>query len=260
MLEIAGRRGKNEAMSSAARTGPGPESVTSTAVDDARSQSSQLAARLNWLRAAVLGANDGIVSVAATVVGVAAATTDVRPVLIAGVAAVIAGALSMAVGEYVSVSSASDSQRSIIDRLRGSLRQDPAREHAALRTALQQQGLSAATAEAVATELGQRSGLSAHLRTRWHLDVDEVLNPWHAAYASALAFLAGALLPLLTILLTPVDIRIPVTGVAVLIALTITGYVSAKLGESSVPRSILRIVLGGMAALLLTGAVGSLLG
>lgn len=219
-----------------------------------------MAERLNWLRAGILGANDGIVSVSATVVGVAAATPAVHPVLLAGVAAVVAGALSMALGEYVSVASAADSQRSTIRRLKEALRIEPAGEVQELARAFRDQGLSPSTAQAVASELTERNPVSAHLRTRWHLDVDEVLNPWHAALASAVSFTAGAVLPLLTILLSPVDIRIPVTVIAVLVALAATGVVGARVGESRVLVPVLRIVIGGMLALGATFAVGTLLG
>lgn len=228
--------------------------------EDSQSHTSVLAERLNWLRAGVLGANDGIVSVAATVVGVAAATSQVTPVLLAGVAAVIAGALSMAVGEYVSVSSAADTQRSIISRLRTTLSQSPDTELANLRRAFEDQGLSAATAHLVAEELSAHNPVSAHLRSRWHLDTDEVLNPWHAAIASAIAFLAGAALPLATILVSPVEYRVPVTVGSVLAALAITGFIGARVGQVAPARPVLRIVAGGSAALAATWLVGSLLG
>lgn len=229
-------------------------------LDAPQTTTSALAERLNWLRAGVLGANDGIVSVAATVVGVAAATSEITPVLLAGVAAVIAGALSMAVGEYVSVASAADSQRTIISTLRSTLRREPEDELENLARAYRQQGLSAETATMVARELTGHNPLSAHLKSRWHLDIDEVLNPWHAAIASALAFLAGSALPLLMILLTPVSSRIPLTVGAVLAALALTGFVGAKVGGASPLRPVLRIVLGGTVAIAATFAVGSLLG
>lgn len=234
--------------------------VPEVAPPPVQSSTSALAERLNWLRAGVLGANDGIVSVAATVVGVAAATSQVTPVLLAGVAAVIAGALSMAVGEYVSVASAADSQRTIIGTLRSTLRREPAVELENLAEAYRTQGLSAQTAHAVARELTQHNPLSAHLKSRWHLDIDEVLNPWHAAIASAIAFLAGSSLPLLMILLTPVETRIPLTAGAVLVALAVTGFVGARVGGAKPLRPVLRIVLGGSLALFATWLVGSLLG
>lgn len=219
-----------------------------------------LAERLNWLRAGVLGANDGIVSVAATVVGVAAATDAFVPVLLAGVAAVVAGALSMALGEYVSVSSAADSQRTIIRRLRYELRERPEHARDRLREVVAAQGLSPATAELVSSELSQRDAMAAHLSVEYHFAEDEVVSPGHAALASGISFVAGAALPVATILLTPVDWRIPVTFLAAVVALGITGGAGARLGNSPVRRAVVRVVVGGILALAATWLVGSLLG
>lgn len=223
-------------------------------------ESAELSGRLNWLRAGVLGANDGVVSIAATVVGVAAATTEVGPVLLAGAAAVVAGATSMALGEYVSVSSAADSQRSLIRRVRALLITD---RHAADRDlveAYRAEGLSAETAERVVAELSAQDPVRAQLSGRYHIAEDEVVNPWHAALASALAFLAGAVLPMLTVLLMPVAVRIPVTVAAVLVALAVTGALGAHLGEAPIRPAVIRVVTGGLAALAATYLVGSLLG
>lgn len=223
-------------------------------------ESAELSGRLNWLRAGVLGANDGIVSTAATVVGVAAATSSVTPVLLAGTAAVVAGALSMAMGEYVSVSSAADSQRSIIGSLRRVLATDRRSADDALVAAYERQGLSRDTAERVVAELGDGDAVQAHLSQRYHLAEDEVVNPWHAAIASGLSFLAGALLPILTILLSPVEWRIPVTALAVLLALAITGGAGARLGDAPVLPAVVRVVVGGSLALAATYGVGALVG
>lgn len=223
-------------------------------------ESAALTGRLNWLRAGVLGANDGIVSISATVVGVAAATDTVTPVLLAGVAAVVAGAISMALGEYVSVSSAADSQRSIIAALRQLLSTDRRAVDDELVVAYMRQGLSRPTAERVVSEIGDAHAVTAHLSQRFHLAEDEVANPWHAAVASALAFLAGAVLPLLTILLSPLELRIPVTVLAVLVALALTGGMGARLGGAPVGRAVLRVTTGGLLALAATYGVGALLG
>lgn len=223
-------------------------------------ESAELSGRLNWLRAGVLGANDGIVSISATVVGVAAATSTVTPVLLAGAAAVVAGAISMALGEYVSVSSAADSQRSIIRTLRQVLATDRRAADDELVAAYQRQGLSRDTAERVVAEIGDGQVVQAHLSQRFHLAEDEVVNAWHAAIASALAFLAGALLPMLTILLSPIAWRIPVTVGAVLFALAVTGGLGAKLGGAPVRPAILRVVAGGLLALGATYAIGLALG
>ncbi|MHA6525075.1 VIT1/CCC1 transporter family protein [Tessaracoccus sp. G1721] len=232
----------------------------SAAVAQKAVESAELSGRLNWLRAGVLGANDGIVSISATVVGVAAATNTVTPVLLAGVAAVVAGAISMALGEYVSVSSAADSQRSLITSLRALLTTDRRAADDELVAAYQRQGLTRATAEQVVAEIGEGHAVKAHLSQRFHLAEDEIVNPWHAAIASAVAFLAGAILPFLTILLTPIPMRIPVTVVAVLVALAITGGVGARLGGAPVGRAVLRVVTGGLLALGTTYAIGLMLG
>ncbi|MDY6054876.1 VIT family protein [Micrococcus sp.] len=219
-----------------------------------------LHARLNWLRAGVLGANDGIVSVAATVVGVAGATTAVTPVLLAGAAAVVGGAVSMALGEYVSVSSSSDSQRALIAKERRELQEDPEGELEELVQLYEADGLSRGTAETVARELTSRDALAAHLRMELGMAEEDVVSPWAAAGASFLAFLVGALLPFLTIVLVPVDVRVPATFAVTLLALACTGYVGARLGDAPPARATVRVVVGGGLALALTFAVGALLG
>lgn len=218
------------------------------------------AARLNWLRAGVLGANDGIVSVAATVVGVAGVTNEATPILVAGAAAVVGGAVSMALGEYVSVSSQSDSQRSLIDKERQELRDDPHGELAELAAMYRAKGLSEATAQTVARELTDHDALRAHLEVELRIDEGEVASAWNAALASAVAFTAGAILPLLAILLTPAGVRVPLTFLAVVVALAITGSVSARIGGSSKRRATLRLVVGGAVAMAFTYCVGLLLG
>jgi vacuolar iron transporter family protein len=216
--------------------------------------------RLNWLRAGVLGANDGIVSVAATVVGVAGATTASGPVFIAGTAAVVGGAISMALGEYVSVSSSSDSQNALIAKERRELALDPDGELQELIRLYQGQGLSEPTARKAAEEFTARDPLQAHLRAELHMDEESVVSPWRAAGASFIAFLMGALLPFLTILLAPQDVRVPVTFVVTLLALAATGAVGAWLGGAPRLRATMRVVGGGALALAATFAVGSWLG
>lgn len=233
-----------------------------TLIPDERSEPHDggVAARLNWLRAAVLGANDGIVSTAATVVGVAGVTNSVAPILIAGTAAVVGGSVSMALGEYVSVSSQRDSQEALIEKERQELLEDPAGELSELAGLYEQKGLTPATARQVATELTQHDALAAHLAVELNIDELQVANPWHAAFASAASFAAGAILPLLAILLLPAGVRVPLTFIAVLIALIITGAVSAYAGGSSQRRAILRLVVGGALAMTFTYLVGNLLG
>jgi VIT1/CCC1 family predicted Fe2+/Mn2+ transporter len=219
-----------------------------------------LASRLNWLRAGVLGANDGIVSVAAIVVGVAGATTNNPAILAAGLAGLVGGAISMALGEYVSVSSQRDTQKTLIANERAALRDEPDAELAELARLYEVKGLSADTAKQVAAELTERDALGAHLEVKLHFDQDDVASPWHAAVASAVAFTIGGILPLLVILLLPASIRIPVTFVTVLIALAVTGAVGARIGESPVLRAMIRVVIGGALALAATYAIGHLLG
>lgn len=216
--------------------------------------------RLNWLRAGVLGANDGIVSVASLVVGVAGATTDTPALLLAGIAGLVGGAISMALGEYVSVSSQRDSERALIAKETRELAEMPDEELDELTQLYRDRGLSDATARQVAVELTAHDALAAHLEVELHIDQDDLVNPWHAAISSAVAFTLGALLPLLAILLPPPAWRVPVTFVAVLVALAITGSVSARLGGSHRGRAVLRLVVGGALALAVTWAIGSLLG
>ncbi|MHA7180166.1 VIT1/CCC1 transporter family protein [Arthrobacter sp. MDB2-24] len=217
-------------------------------------------ARSNWLRAGVLGANDGIVSTAATVVGVAGVTNTLAPILVAGTAAVVGGSVSMALGEYVSVSSQKDSQEALIEKERQELLDDPEGELVELAGLYEQKGLAPATARQVAVELTGHNALAAHLSAELNIDELEVVNPWHAAFASAASFTAGAVLPLLAILLLPASIRIPLTFVAVLVALAITGTISAHVGGSSRRRATARLVLGGALAMAFTLLVGTLLG
>ncbi|PVE97996.1 VIT family protein [Microbacterium sp. TPD7012] len=216
--------------------------------------------RLNWLRAGVLGANDGIVSVAALVVGVAGATTDNAALLTAGLAGLVGGAVSMALGEYVSVSSQRDSERALIAKEREELRTMPREELAELTALYRDRGLSEATAQKVAEELTAHDALSAHLEVELGIDQDDLVNPWHAALSSAVAFTLGALLPLLAILLPPPEWRIPVTFAAVLLALAATGAVGAVVGGSAPVRASVRLVVGGALALLATWLIGTLLG
>jgi VIT1/CCC1 family predicted Fe2+/Mn2+ transporter len=218
-----------------------------------------LAARLNWLRAGVLGANDGIVSTAGLVVGVAAATTARAPILTAGIAGLAAGAVAMALGEYVSVSSQRDTEQALLAKERAELAQDPARELDELAGIYEAQGLSRETAERVARELTAQDAYAAHIRAELGIDPTELTNPWHAAGASAASFTAGALLPVLAILL-PAGVRIPVTFVVVLLALALTGTISARLGGAPRNRAVARVVLGGALAMLVTFGIGQLVG
>lgn len=214
----------------------------------------------NWLRAAVLGANDGIVSVAALVVGVAGASHDVGYILTAGVAGLMAGALSMAAGEYVSVSTQRDTEKALLAKEKWELENLPEAELEELTVLYQQKGLSRETAEHVAKELTKHDALAAHLETELHIDPDNLTNPWHAAFASAFSFVAGAIVPLLTIALPPENLRVPLTFVAVIVALAITGSWSAKVGEAPVIPATVRVVIGGALAMIITYGIGALFG
>ena len=219
-----------------------------------------VAQRLNWLRAGVLGANDGIVSVAAIVVGVAGATADTGPILAAGAAGLVGGAVSMALGEYVSVSSQSDSQKALIEKERRELAEEPEEELAELAALYQGKGLSPETARKVAVELTEHNALAAHLSAELNIDEADIVSPWHAAFASGVAFTIGAVLPMLAILLPPQDIRVPVTFGTVLAALAITGALGAGIGGGSKMRAAARVVVGGALALAATFTIGNLLG
>ncbi len=219
-----------------------------------------LAQRLNWLRAGVLGANDGIVSTAAVVVGVAGATSQSLPVLLAGSAALVGGAISMALGEYVSVSSQRDTEHALIEKERRELAEDPEAELEELVGLYEAQGLSRETAQRVAVELTEKDALKAHLSIELNIDQEDVVSPWAAAIASAVAFTLGALLPLATIMLTPHPARIAWTFAAVLVALAVTGYVAAWIGGASRWRAVVRTLIGGALALIATFLVGSLFG
>jgi vacuolar iron transporter family protein len=219
-----------------------------------------LAGRLNWLRAGVLGANDGIVSVAGLVVGVAGATTARGPIFTAGLAGLVAGAVSMALGEYVSVSSQRDSETAQLAQERRELATMPEPELAELTAIYESKGLSAATARQVAAELTAHDALAAHLDAELHLDPADLANPVAAAAASALSFILGALLPLLAILLPPAGYRVPVTVIVVLAALAIAGGASARIGGGQSRRAVVRVVLGGAVGLGLTYGIGHLFG
>ncbi|MGX5715611.1 VIT1/CCC1 transporter family protein [Arthrobacter sp. MAHUQ-56] len=227
---------------------------------DTEPHGNDIAHRLNWLRAGVLGANDGIVSVAAIVVGVAGATSDTGPILAAGAAGVVGGAVSMALGEYVSVSSQSDSQRALIDKERRELAEEPEEELAELASIYQAKGLTPETAAKVAEELTAHDALAAHLSAELNIDETDIVSPWHAAFASAIAFTIGAVLPMLAILLPPPEIRVPLTFAAVLVALALTGALGAWIGGGSRAKAAVRVVVGGALALAATFLIGNLLG
>jgi VIT1/CCC1 family predicted Fe2+/Mn2+ transporter len=219
-----------------------------------------VSSRLNWLRAGVLGANDGVVSTASLVLGVAAATTSTGAIVIAGLAGMFAGALSMASGEYVSVSSQRDSEQAMLAREERELAETADAELAELAGIYQAKGLDPDLARQVAEQLTAHDALAAHAEAELGIDPEELASPWQAAVASFISFTVGALLPLLAIGLVPPVARVGVTVVAVLLALAAAGTASAALGKAPPGRAVLRNVLGGAVAMGVTYGIGSLVG
>jgi VIT1/CCC1 family predicted Fe2+/Mn2+ transporter len=209
----------------------------------------------------VLGANDGIVSTAGLVLGVAATTTDRAPIATAGLAGLVAGAMSMAVGEYVSVSTQRDTERALLAKERHELATDPEGELEELAQLYVDRGLTPELARQVAEQLhaGDRT-LEAHAEVELGINLQHLVNPWSAACASLVAFSIGSLLPLVAILVPPPSARAWVTFVAVLVALVLTGSVSARLGGAHRGRAVARVVVGGAIAMAVTYGIGRLIG
>jgi VIT1/CCC1 family predicted Fe2+/Mn2+ transporter len=216
--------------------------------------------QLNRLRAAVLGANDGIVSVASIVAGVAGASNSSGFIMTAGIAGLVAGALSMAVGEYVSVSTQRDTERAMLEKERVELTTDPKGELEELTHLYEKKGLTRETARIVARELTAKDDFAAHVDVELKIDPNDLTNPWQAAFASATSFVSGAFIPLVAIALPPASIRLPVTFAAVAVALVITGSLSAYVGGANKTRATLRVVLGGSLAMIITFGIGRLAG
>ena len=215
---------------------------------------------LNRLRAAVLGANDGIVSVASIVLGVAGATTNKGTIFTAGLAGLVAGALSMGVGEYVSVSTQRDTERAYIRHEKWELETKPDQELEELAGLYEAKGVAPETAKQVAKELTTHDALAAHLDVELNIDQEDLTNPWQAAVASLVSFTIGALIPLLSILLAATHLRFAVTFLAVTVALVLTGYLSATAGGASRRHAIVRVVVGGALAMVVTYGIGHVFG
>ena len=217
--------------------------------------------RLNWLRAGVLGANDGIVSTAGVVIGVAAATPDnLAAIATAGVAALVAGAFSMAGGEYVSVSTQRDTERALIAKERQELAEMPDDELEELAGFYQEKGLSPELAHEVAVELTKRDALAAHAEVELGLDPTEFTSPWAAAASSFVSFTVGALIPLILILLPVGPHRVWVAAAAVVVGLFLTGWISAGLGRAPRRPAVVRNVLMGSATMVATYLIGLVFG
>ena len=224
-------------------------------------QKSSMAHKLNWLRAGVLGANDGIVSTAGLIFGVAGATNDQNAIFIAGVAALVAGSISMAGGEYTSVSAQKDSEIAAIAKEKQELKDSPEAELRELAWFYEQKGMSPALAKAVAKELTEKDALRAHAEAELGISHDEHVSPGAAAISSFVAFAAGSLLPLLTATATPwLHLRIPFTVVAVVLSLGLTGYIAAQIGGAKPARAIIRNVVISLLTMSVTYAIGYLVG
>ena len=216
--------------------------------------------RIGWLRAAVLGANDGIVSTASLVLGVAAAGTSSQNILITGVAGLVAGAMSMAAGEYVSVSSQSDTEEADIAKERLELATQPEHEHAELAAIYIARGLDAVTAKTVATQLMAHDALGAHSRDELGISDTTAAKPVQAAMASAMTFAVGAALPLLVVLLAPAAMLNAAVASSSLVFLAALGSLAARVGGSSVLTAAFRVTFWGALAMALTYGVGALFG
>lgn len=231
-----------------------------TPLEAVSSQEGEMNSKLNWLRAGVLGANDGIVSTAGLVVGVAGASVTGSHLLISGIAGLVAGALSMAAGEYVSVSTQRDAEQAALSRQKALIRNHPEQAERRLAGLIASDGVSKVLAQRVAKELSEKDAISAHAKFELGIDPNELTNPWHAAASSMISFMLGALIPLLAIVLTPAASAVPVTALAVTVALALTGSISAKLGGARIGRATLRNVLWGGIAMAVTYGIGSLAG
>lgn len=216
--------------------------------------------RANWLRAAVLGANDGILSTSSLVLGVAASGAGRGAIITAGVAGLVAGAMSMAAGEYVSVSSQKDTERSDLERERRELEDFPEHELAELAKIYQQRGVSERLAWEVARDLTAKDALHAHARDELGIDPDGLSRPFQAAWASAASFAIGAAVPLAAIALAASSMRVWLTWVVTLLALAALGTAGARLGGAPPFRAALRVVLGGIFAMGITMGIGRLIG
>lgn len=222
--------------------------------------SKTMGADTNKLRAAVLGANDGTVSVASIVVGVAGATSVSGQIITAGIAGLVAGAISMGVGEYVSVSSQRDTEKVLLAKERHLIENFPDEEFEELAQLYESKGLTKNTARRVAEELSAHDVHAAHFDAELGIDPEALTNPWHAAFASSIAFTAGGIIPLLTIALITTSLRVPTTVVAVILTLLVTGLLSARASEASKLTSTFRVVVGGIIAMTVTYLIGVLVG
>jgi VIT1/CCC1 family predicted Fe2+/Mn2+ transporter len=216
--------------------------------------------RAGWLRAAVLGADDAIVSTASLMIGVAASNATKQAIFISGVAGLVAGAMSMAVGEFVSVSSQRDAERADIELEKRELEGQPRAELDELTLIYVQRGLDKELARRVAEQLSVRDRLGAHLRDELGIDPQALARPVQAAWISALSFASFATLPIVALLLSPTSLRLPAIAGLSLVSLGALGALGARLGGASAARAALRVCLGGSLAMAVTAAIGKILG
>lgn len=214
------------------------------------------AERLNILRAGVLGANDGIISIAGVVIGVASATSNIWFILISALSAIFAGAFSMAGGEYVSVSTQKDTEEEAVAKEQALLDRSPESARESLYQTFLSQGDCETEAEVKVNQAFSKNPIKVLVEEKYGVDMEEITNPWHAAVSSFLSFSVGSLPPTLAILLFPDPYRIPITAVAVALTLILTGYVSAKLGKAPVKQAMLRNLAVGLLTMLVTYVVG----
>ncbi|EWM57264.1 VIT family protein [Streptococcus thermophilus] len=214
------------------------------------------AERLNILRAGVLGANDGIISIAGVVIGVASATSNIWFILISALSAIFAGAFSMAGGEYVSVSTQKDTEEAAVAKEQALLARSPESARESLYQTFLSQGDCETEAEVKVNQAFSKNSIKVLVEEKYGVDMEEITNPWHAAISSFLSFSLGSLPPTLAILLFPDPYRIPITVVVVALTLILTGYVSAKLGKAPVKQAMLRNLAVGLLTMLVTYVVG----
>ena len=214
------------------------------------------AERLNILRAGVLGANDGIISIAGVVIGVASATSNIWFILISALSAIFAGAFSMAGGEYVSVSTQKDTEEAAVAKEQALLDRSPESARESLYQTFLSQGDCETEAEVKVNQAFSKNPIKVLVEEKYWVDMEEITNPWHAAVSSFLSFSVGSLPPTLAILLFPDPYRIPITAVVVALTLILTGYVSAKLGKAPVKQAMLRNLAVGLLTMLVTYVVG----
>ena len=214
--------------------------------------------KANWLRAAVLGSNDGIISIAGLVIGVSEATQSKAAVITAGLAGIIAGAISLGAGEYVSVCSQRDMENALLSKEKSDLIKYPKEEYNDLVLAYEDDGMKPKMAKAVATELTESNAFITHAEVDLHIDPDHLTSPWSSVIASTLSFIIGALIPLSAIMLPVGDFTLIIVSVAVVVALSITGVLTAKLSGASIAKSTLRVVAGGVLAMIVTYLAGYL--